>query len=254
MKTIKLLILTVLIAGLSIPEAADAQSWGGRRKPGFWDQWSINGNAGLTSFFGDLSIYDTDIVSKLSKESGPALGAILTKHINDKFGISGQLMYGSLKGENTAGTSFESTFIEYNFHVRMQLINLIWPDNYSGFDVNVYGGLGQFVFNTTQWAQVEGETQESIENTGTPEFVYFVGLGLQYDITHKLGVTMDMSLRQAQNDKIDDMAKNGNMDYYTLINIGITYHIESFKKSKGFSRGGSTRGRMPGRLPMRRRR
>ena len=75
-----------------IPEITEAQKWGGARKPGFWDNWAVNVNAGLTSFYGDLSIYDSEIMQKLKNESGPAMGLIVTKSFNDKFGVSGQFL------------------------------------------------------------------------------------------------------------------------------------------------------------------
>lgn len=256
MKTIRLLLITLLISVLIIPECAEAQSWGGRRKPGFLDNWSINGNVGLSSFYGDLSVYDTDIVEKMAKESGPAMGFILTKYFNDKIGISGQFLMGSLKGENNGTKSFEASFYEYNFHVRIELVNTLFPNNLTNFGMNLYGGIGQFVFQTTKWEQVDGEQQEYVKDTGTPEFVYFIGTGFQYKFGEKVGVTLDAALRQAKNDYIDYEVKNGNNDYYTHVSIGVTYFIESFK-SNSYSRGGRgryTRGKVHGRIPMRRRR
>ena len=245
----------VLIAAMIIPEYISAQSWGGRRKAGLWDNWSINGHAGLTSFFGDVSIYDSEIVDKFTKESGPAMGALLTKHINEKFSVSGQLLYGTLKAANTSGRSFESTFIEYNFQANVNLVNVLWPYNMSKLGFNAYGGIGQFMFNTTSIVHTEGSNETIQSSTAVPEFVYFMGMGLSYKVNHRLGATMDMALRQAQNDKIDALVKNDNFDYYTLITIGMTYYIDSFKNGNQYSRRGkSTKGRFPGRLPMRRRR
>ena len=252
MKTLKFILIAALVSVFLIPENANAQSWGGRRKPGFWDDWTLNGNAGLTSFFGDLSIYDTDIMEKLTKESGPAMGGILTKHVNNIVGVSGQLLYGGLKGQNNSGTSFEANFIEYNFHGRINLVNLIFPDNMTNIGLETYAGFGQFLFNVTQWKKVDGKIEQNIQNTGTPEFVYFGGVGIFYNITDRFGLSMDMALRQAQNDKLDDLNKNGNFDYYTHVSFGISYHFYSLKKSSGH--GGRSRGRAPGRLPMRRRR
>lgn len=252
MKTLKFILIASLISGFLIPENTEAQSWGGRRKPGFWDNWTINGNAGLTSFFGDLSVYDSEIMEKLTKESGPAMGAILTKHFNDKFSTSGQLLYGGFKGQNNSGSSFEANFIEYNFHLRANLINLIFQDNQSKFGLETYAGCGQFLFNVTQWNRVDGETKQNVQKTGTPEFVYFFGAGIFYNFTDRFGVTMDVALRQAQNDKLDDLNKNDNFDYYTHMSIGISYQIYSLKKSSGHK--GNSRGRGASRLPMRRRR
>ena len=254
-KSIKNLFIICLVSGMFIPATSFSQYWGGRGKPSFWDNWSINGNVGLTSFFGDLSLYDDDITGKLTKESRPALSAILTKYyLDNKIGIGGQLLYGGLKGENGGGISFEANVVEYNFQVRCDLVSLIWPDNLSGFGIDFYAGAGQFVFKVTQWDMRQGQEQVNELFTGVPEFVYFGGAGMHYKINDKFAATADMSLRQAQNDKLDDLNKNDNYDYYTHFSVGVTYYIDSFKKQNGFSRGKSTRGRQSGRLPMRRRR
>lgn len=238
-----------------ITVSTEAQRWGGRKKAGFWDDWSINGSVGLTSFFGDLSLYDTDIVSKLTLESGPSFSGVLTKYVKQhKLGLSGQLLYGGFKGENTNGSTFESTVIEMNFQIRLQLIKLIWPYSLTKFGMEAYGGIGQFTFKSTKWEEVEGETDTSTQDTGVPEFVYFAGFAMNYEVMKNLALTADLSMRQAQNDMLDVEIKNDNFDYYSYVSVGITYHIQSFKKSGFSTRGGSTRGRMSGRLPMRRRR
>jgi len=138
-------------------------------------------------------------------------------------------------------------------HARLNFINLFSPDNILKFGISGHAGIGQFIFNSTRWDRGAGDPEISVENTGTPEFVYFAGIGAYYDITDKFGVTAEISARQAQNDKLDDLSKNENFDYYTLICIGITYNIESIFNSSGGRKPTFNR-RAPGRLPMRRRR
>ena len=255
MKTnLKLAVLLIGCCGLLIPQTSEAQGWGGRRKPGIWDNWSLNLNVGLSSFFGDLSRYDTEIMEKLTQESGVAFSGILTKHISPKIGISGQLFYGGLKGANESNVSFEGSVVEYNAHLRVNLINLISPNNISKMGIEFYGGIGQFLFKTTQYDLRNNETQVKVKDTGTPEFMYFFGAGLSYKVSNKIGITADASVRRAQNDYLDDFVKNDNNDYYSYISIGITYNINSFSKSKGYHKLSNTQGRIPGVLPMRRRR
>lgn len=254
MKTkIQLIAVLIVLTGTLISQSADAQGWGSRKKAGLWDNWSLNLNAGLSSFFGDLSKFDSEIMEKLTQESGPAFSGILTKHLNTKIGLSGQLFYGGLKGENNSGVSFEATIIEYNFHVRFNIVNLLSPNNNSKLGIETYGGLGQFLFKTTQYDLRNTENKVTIKDTGTPEFVYFFGAGLSYKVMRSIGITVDVAMRQARNDYLDDFVKNNNNDYYSYISIGGTYYIDSFKKGKSFKQS-STKGRLPGLLPMRRRR
>jgi hypothetical protein len=251
---LKLMVVLIGFLGIIVPQTLDAQAWGGKRKPGFWENWSINLNAGLTSFFGDLSKYDTEIMEKLTKESGLAFSGILTKHVNSKIGFSGQLLYGTLKGENNSKVSFEATVIEYNAHLRINVVNLFSPYNIAKMGIEFYGGIGQYLFKTTQYDLRNNENKINVLDTGTPEFLYFFGVGLSYKVTDKFRITGDFGVRQAQNDKLDDFVKNNNNDYYSYLSIGVTYHIDSFIKSKGYNKLSYTKGRMPGVLPMRRRR
>lgn len=256
-RKIRITLLLVLTTCVLVPQSLDAQSWGGKRSAGFLDSWAINANVGLTSFFGDLSTFDTEISKKITQESGPAYGLIATKYIlGDKIGFSGQLLFGSFKGANTTNSiNFESKFSEYNLHARFNLINIFSPYNMSKMGLELMGGLGQFTFKTTQYDRSKEDLQVNIEDTGTPEFVYFFGAGLFYKVTDKIRITADFSMRQAGNDKLDDLTKNDNNDYYSFVSVGLTYYIYSFKKASVYSgRGSSTRGRYPGRLPMRRRR
>lgn len=259
MKTkVKLIAVLVILAGIINPQITKAQAWGGgkKSKSKILDDWSINVNAGLTSFFGDLSKFDTEIMEKLTQESGPAFSGILTKTLGQgrKFGLSGQLLYGGLKGENNSKVSFEATIIEYNFHGRVSLINLFSPNNRSKLGIELYGGIGQFIFKTTQYDERSSEVDINQKDTGTPEFLYFFGTGLSYKVIDMVGITLDVAMRQAQNDYLDDFVKNNNYDYYTYLSLGATYYIDSFKKSKGFRKPSAIQGRIPGNLPMRRRR
>ena len=253
MKTTRLIFITLILAAMLLPDILSAQQWGGRRKPSVWDNWSVTANAGLTSFYGDLSIYDTDLMKKFSEESGPAMGVVISKYFNDKIGVSTQFLMGGLKGEDVRGTSFESSFYEYNFHFRVELINTLFPNNLTGFGMNLYAGVGQFVFKTTKWEMVDGEEKIYEKHTRVPEFVYFVGTGFQYKFKDKYGISLDVALRQARNDYLDYEVKNGNYDYYTHLNLGLTYYIQSFKGGQ-YQRGSYTRRKIPGKLPMRRRR
>jgi len=254
-KKVNFKLLVLLLIGIIISETADAQRWGGHKKAGFWDDWSVNASGGLTSFFGDLSIYDADLVSKFTLESGPAFSGLITKHLKEKkIGVSGQLLYGGFKGENTSGTSFEASFYELNAQLRLNLINLIWPYNISKFSLEAYGGIGQFVFTSTQTQVIDNETETRVQDTGVPEFVYFAGAGIGYNFYTNFSFTADMALRQAQNDMLDVKTYGDNFDYYTYISVGLTYNIDSFKKSRFSTRGRNTRYKASGRLPMRRRR
>lgn len=223
-KNLLLLCLLLAIAFHSV-----AQKWEGDRKVGLWKLYSINANAGVLSYFGDLSQYDTDPLNKLKHESNPAFSVIVTKHILDKFGISGQILYGKLEGSNPQ-QQFNTSIFEYNLHIRTDLVNLIFSGKEHRIGFSPYAGIGQFIFNTQTTSYRDELATTSEIRSRVPEFVYFAGAGMSCKLPYNLAATADLSLRQCRNDKLDGLVKNDNFDYYSYLNLGLTYRISSITR------------------------
>lgn len=223
----KYIILAVFALISLAPFYGSAQEWGGEKPNGFWDHWAVNANLGFTSYFGDLSYYDSDIMGKLSSESGPAFGLLVTKYFDKKFGISGQLLYGSLKGGDNKTRSFETNLVEYNIQARLDFMRIILPHRNPKFGLEGFAGLGQMWFKSTQYNFKEDQPTSNTHKSEVPEFVYFAGLGIHYHVSESIAITSSISLRQLQNDRLDNLVKNENNDYYSYFNIGITYYFDS---------------------------
>jgi hypothetical protein len=223
-RIISLIILMVILA-----PSVHSQNWEGMRKTGFWERWAINANVGYTSYFGDLSLHDNELISKITHESGPAYGAIVSKYLNNIIGISGQILVGNLKGSN-GNLAFKSELIEYNLQLRVNFVNLINNRKNHRIGVLGYAGIGQFFFTT----EVEKSIEENVTTYSTyskvPEFVMFAGGGIHYILGSNYSISAGLSLRQSYNDKLDGVIKNGDNDYYTYLNIGLTYYIPTFIK------------------------
>jgi hypothetical protein len=213
----------------NIPLISLAQEWGGEKPKGFWDHWSVNANIGFTSYFGDLSYYDTDITRKLSAESGTAVGVMVTKHFNKLIGVSGELIYGDFKGGNNKNISFKTELLEYNIQARLDFIRLILPNRSPKFGIEGHAGVGHLLFKSTSFEISEGDEKRNIYDTGVPEFVWFFGAGAHYHIGNNFAITAEISLHNAQNDKLDNLVKNNDFDYYSYLSLGLTYYIDNFK-------------------------
>ncbi len=87
--------------------------------------WAFEGQTGIMSYFGDLSIYDNDIVNKLAQESGPAGALSVTKYFGKYFGVGGELIFGQVRA-NKNRTSFSSNILEYNAQVQFDLIKIFF--------------------------------------------------------------------------------------------------------------------------------
>jgi hypothetical protein len=220
-----------LTAGIFISQSCYSQGWGGQVPTGLLTNWTININGGFTSYFGDLSIHDLDLGAKLEKESGPAMGLILTKNIfKDAVSLSGQLLAGKLEGHK-CNISFTADLLEYNVQARVDFISLFMLNKRHAFGIIGYTGVGQFLFSTKKVEVEERIVKNYQHDARVPEFVFFFGGGVYYKVSHSFGITADLALRQCRNDRLDDYVKNDDYDYYSYLSIGISYSINTFKKA-----------------------
>lgn len=223
-------VLICLTTGFFITCSCYSQKWGGTEPTGLLTGWSLNTNGGLTSYFGDLSLHDSDFGAKLAKESGPAMSIILSKNIyKNAISLSGQLLAGKLEGQK-GNISFTVELMEYNLHARIDFVDLFMLKRSHAFGIVGYAGAGQFLFSTKKVEINERIVKNFQHDTRVPEFVFFFGGGIYYKLNANLGFTVDLSIRQCQNDRLDDFVKNNDYDYYSYLSVGISYYITTFKR------------------------
>lgn len=218
--------IIVLLLGLIIHTSvlSNYNGWSGDPSGAFWNRWSLGVTGGFTSYFGDLSYFDTDLIGKIRNESRPAVGLLLTKYLKDDIGLSGQILYGGFKGGNST-TSFSTNILEYNIQARVDVLNLLLRRNQSGIGFIVSGGVGHLYFQATKQVMQESTRQNQIHRSRVPQFVYFGGAAVTVKLSERLNALAEASIRQVQNDRLDETIKNGDFDYYSFISVGITYSI-----------------------------
>jgi hypothetical protein len=225
MKKSRFIFVGILFFSFHNTNRSQSDEWSGPRERVLLSNWSVNVNVGFTSYFGDLSQYDLQMTRKLIHESKPAFGLKLTKHIREKFLISGQVLLGGFKSNYKPENTFETDLVEYSLQAGLDIINLIFPRRNIDFGLEVYVGTGQFIFRTNVLSSLDGIQSPKTTSTGVPEFVYFFGGGLYHQISERFRFTVDLTIRQAQNDNIDKYLAHADFDYYSLLNIGVTFAI-----------------------------
>jgi len=194
-------------------------------------KWQITAEAGLTSYFGDISYFDYDGWNKIIRESGPAAGMAVTYYLNEWFGLSGEAFTGKLSGGNNTGNYFNAKLLEYNLHAGIDLLRMIMPGYPKKFGMKVFAGAGHLLFACRQYDINDGSTLVKAAVSGTPEYVYFFGGQIYYRVHTYLGIASSLSIHQLQNDKLDNYAKVGDFDYFSFFNIGLSYNFNlDFKK------------------------
>ncbi|MFC1732218.1 hypothetical protein ACFL6I_18070 [candidate division KSB1 bacterium] len=241
----------IVIGFLITPVILKAQLLG--TKYGFQEQWYINVNTGFTSFFGDISTYDSKISKKLKHESALAVGGIIGKEITTVIGARYQFLYGSLfgvKGPN----SFSSYFTQNSFQLTLNVHHFFFGP-YKDFKWNFYGfgGIGLLQFrsigkntNLNTITALEGYNEWVISSTPSSAAVYTLGGGIKILFSESFVLNLEGSVSPAGSDKIDTYNGKPEImgDTYTYVSIGFTYKFHrSYKsesccenvKHKGFS-------------------
>ncbi len=191
--------------------------------------WSVNVNGGQTSFFGEVSLYDDELSEKLSKEGSWTYGFILSRQMSPVFGLSGQIIFGTLKGANTRA-HFESDIMEYTLNTTINFVNLLMPDNDARFFLYAKLGAGQFQFKSRLVAD-DPEVPDKYVESEKPEFLYLLGGGAFYKISHSFEVNLEATARLVNNDQIDGTRnKKNDNDYYSYVCLGVTYNINNKPK------------------------
>jgi len=229
MKSSKILFVGVLVFSFQPSYSANPDEWSGPQETALLRNWSINLNMGFTSFFGDLSQYDLSPVNKIQYESKPAYGLKLSKQMKS-FSISGQVLYGGFKSDYKPEHSFETRIVEYSVQAGLNFSSLVYPREVLKYGLDFYVGLGQFIFNTSVDGILDGQQLPDAYSTGIPEFVYFFGIELFVNLSDHFKFTTNLSIRQAQNDNIDKYIAHDDFDYYSLLNVGISYSFGKLYK------------------------
>jgi hypothetical protein len=184
----------------------------------------INLNGGITSYFGDLSMYDKAPIEKIAYESLPGFGIIANLQLTKTYSISGQILMANVKaGKDTV--SFQSRIFEYNIHGRIDLLNFFRIAHNPNFGIEVYAGIGQFFYSVDKETRHSHNTDNTRYTATIPEFVYFLGGGLSYRTSKYTTLTLDLALRQCQTDRLDDFVKHSDFDYYSYLSMGITIDV-----------------------------
>ncbi|GAB4312130.1 MAG: hypothetical protein Kow00127_02530 [Bacteroidales bacterium] len=192
--------------------------------PGFSDNWALQMNIGQTSYYGDLSTYDRNFAGKLEYESGLGIGIAAHKQLGKVFSLSGQIIGGSLNGQKNE-FKMKSRLLEYNLHLKMDLVQLLAYRQPSKLGVNFIAGVGNFLFDTDLTEYYEGGEKTTNSKSRVPEFVWLLGGDIFYNISDNTYLSLEMTIKRFQNDKIDAVVAGTEYDYYSFFSIGIGYRI-----------------------------
>ncbi len=223
----------ILLLGIGFPFFAHSQGWdcsvftSEKRSPPIL----LNLNGGIASHFGDISIFDINPGKKITNESGPGFGVIGTWYITHTFGISGQILAADIRADKSE-ISFQTRIFEYNLQGRINCMNIILPGRDPKFGFEVYAGIGQFFFTTIKYYESANQTDKTVYPARVPEFVYFFGGGFSYKVSKNIRLNTDLAIRQCQTDRLDEVVRNNDFDYYSYFSLGVSFDISRWIRPK----------------------
>ncbi len=200
---------------------------------GFSDGWSVDLNIGLTSFFGDLSVFDFDILKKFSKESKLGAGIIFAKGISPVVTFNTQLLYGSLTGtKKSSNIYFNCNIFEGSLNLQINFSQIISPRN-SRRKINIFGNFGTGLVSIRS-KLYDLTTDSLIHSFGfgrkTIESILQFGFKINYVVNDQYDLNFTFTNRRVDTDKLDSQAGNENKDFYSYISVGVTYKFKSYNK------------------------
>ena len=189
----------------------------------------LNGNGGITQYFGDLNKNDL-----FNKKMKAAYGLILGYQFSPVLGIRGQFMNGKLLSESEVdylnmGLKLESSVWDGSIDLTLSLSNLI--GGYKERTVSFYGfggaGISSFSSRLTKLSDgsfVSANGKGNPPNKAINEFILPVGIGASLALAKKVDLNLEYRDCFLFEDYKLDMLKHGNKnDLYGYASLGLTY-------------------------------
>jgi len=250
-KLILPLIVLIMAASVSFAQKDGKQV---KQKSSFDGYWYINGNVGVTNFYGD--VYQKNI---LVGDEKFAYGARAGYQFSPVFGLRGTFMNGKLQSTSGSGNERDKDLNTLTDELLISLWDAsaqltidftnIFRDNKDGwFGIYGFGGIGYANFSSMRLDKdlhyiVKDASGNELRNgsySDTPgsgmggaetAITIPAGLGMYFNVSPKVAVNIESQLSFTNSDDKMDMQTGGAMavknDFYGYTSLGLTYKFRS---------------------------
>lgn len=228
------MLLVIILPGLNPTVKAQRQTYTG-------SPWCVTVNAGMVSFFGDLSTKDYNPVWKTQTESDLGLGVDVSKDVIQQLSLSASYFTGKMKGNNPdLNYYFNNKFSELQLVAGINLDEIFSPDNGSILSVALNVGGGGLFFKSIRRQMSDGRI---VNEQGAPDMdyrgifrsamFYAVGPEITLDISEQWSANAGLVFRFTNTDLLDGYeGSTGIADRYSILTAGFTYKISADKSHK----------------------
>ncbi|MCC7302307.1 MAG: hypothetical protein IT233_06675 [Bacteroidia bacterium] len=158
----------------------------------------------------------------------PAAGLIYRYNINPRFSFKGNLVFGTLQGDDSRtgvpssvqrNAHFKSPVTELAAEIEFNFLNYVIGNHKTYFTPFVFGGIGLFRFNPkaqlgNNWVALQplGTEGQGSSLNGDKKYALIqpalpFGLGVKAWISSRIGITVEWGWRKTFTDYIDDVSK-----------------------------------------------
>ncbi len=220
--------LIVFISVIFLAESAFSQ----RIQP---NRWYLTADGGISVFIGDVKRYNYVPDVKSPSELKPMFSASVGKEISRVFNVRGQFLFGGLSGhKKSANYNFSSSLFGAHALADVNLVYLLTNARYGKNRLNIWASLGggYMHWNTTLYYDAPLNDGTDIMATSNNGNLSFPGaLSFEYMLNNSLSINAQGMLYVIASDEVDAKTGGFKLDMVNYYGLGVTYKINSGRKS-----------------------
>ncbi|RYM33023.1 hypothetical protein ERX46_13310 [Brumimicrobium glaciale] len=225
MKRIFIILLITLFSTAAFSQMRSGRSMGSLKINWHKTGWFIDGNAGIRLLGQTSNLATTD----LAWSGNAGLGYFFNK----KIAIKGRLDYNQFNASYGASNVVDrSGSAAASLEVMVRLLELISPNNYRKFELNIHAGSGlTAIYNPSLKREIEangGEYKGKLFNADNLGHI-IVGLTPQYHLNSRLSLNLDVSqftqFKQFNTYDSHNGVKSKDVTGFVAISAGLTFRF-----------------------------
>lgn len=209
------------------------------------NSWFVGINAGVTSYYGTLGVFNYDPILKIKEESKFAFGLTAGKSLNRYLSARAYFIMGGFKAQNNErGISYDAKLTNYGGQFLINFSSIFGDTDYIPV-FSLYGLVGGGFANTKPILYSIEEEGEGIPidslnyATSVSTLEFNIGLGASYEIFNQIDVLVELDYHFGMSDELDLTAEGGK-DKFMYLKAGLRYRF-GFSGTKGSSAFGRRR-------------
>lgn len=209
------------------------------------NSWFVGVNAGVTSYYGTLGVFNYDPILKIKEESKFAFGITAGKSLNKYLSARAYFTSGGFKATNNErGVRYDAKLTNYGGQFLVNFSSIFGHTDYIPI-FSIYGIAGVGFASTKPILYSIEEDGEDIAidsinyTTKVSTLEFNIGIGASYEIFNQIDALVELDYHYGMSDELD-LTSEGGKDNFMYIKAGFRYRF-GFSGTKGSSAFGQRR-------------